>query len=85
MAIVTFSNQQNRTVNLVIEPWAMAEDIPAGGKMEFEVPDDENSDGIEFALTEDGDPFIFILARFVRFRAGGKDWEFHYPALSTQP
>jgi hypothetical protein len=78
MAKVTFSNQQDKAVTLVIEPWAMTEEVAAGGSMEFEVPDDESADGIEFALTKDGDPFIAIVARYVRFRVGGKDWEFNY-------
>ena len=75
MATVSFTNMQDRPVTLVIEPWAMAEVIPAGGKIAFEVADD-SADGVEFALTEEGDPFIFILSSVVRFRAHGQDWEF---------
>jgi hypothetical protein len=81
MAIFTFTNGQDKPVTLVIEPWAMTEEIPSDGKMEFDVSDDV-LDGLEFALNENGEPFIAVVGSLVRFRAQGRDWEFRYPPQS---
>jgi hypothetical protein len=78
MAIFSFSNQQDKPVTLVIEPWAMTEEIPPLGRMEFDVSDDV-LDGLEFALNESGEPFIALFGSVVRFRAQGRDWEFRDP------
>ncbi len=71
----TFQNLQTRPVRLGIEPWAMAEPVPPDGKVQFEVSDSPPPE-IEFALTENGDPVIWVVSDIVRFRAQGKDREF---------
>ena len=76
MAKIVFENLQDKVVTLVIEPWAMAEIVPPGGKVFFEVADDHPPEVLEFALTAEGDPFIAVVSSLVRFHAKGRDWEF---------
>jgi hypothetical protein len=75
LAEYIFENSQDKAVTLVIEPWAMAEEVPPGGKVVFEVADDELPE-IQFAITKSGDPFIWIYSSVVKFRANGRDWVF---------
>ena len=81
MPIFVFTNGQDKPVTLVIEPWALTEEIPPLGKMEFTVSDDA-LEGLEFAINENGNPFIAVSGSLVRFRAQGQDWEFRHPPQS---
>jgi hypothetical protein len=75
MAKFTFQNGKDEPVTLVIEPWAMAETVPPGGTVVFEVADHPPPQ-IEFALTREGDPYVAVVSDIVRFRAEGTDWDF---------
>ena len=73
MAKIIFENLQDKIVTLVIEPWAMAEMVPPGGKVFFEVADDHPPEVLVFALTAKGDPCIAVVSSLVRFHAEGRD------------
>lgn len=65
----TFQNQQEKDVEVVIEPWALAENVPGGAIMVFEVnatPPPE----IEFSITEMGQPFVYVMSEQVTIRVG---------------
>jgi hypothetical protein len=75
MAKFLFENLQNKTVTLVIEPWAMAEEVLPDGKVVFEVSDDQPPE-IQFAIMSTGDPCVCVYSSVVKFHAAGRDWEF---------
>ena len=78
MAKFLFENLQNKAATLVIEPWAMAVEVPPDGKVEFEVADDKPPE-IQFAILATGDPCVWVYSNLVKFHAEGRDWEFWPP------
>jgi hypothetical protein len=72
MAVVRFQNHQDEKVELLIEPWAVAEIIAPGSVVEFEV-NDAPSPEIEFCLTETGQPCVYVMSEEVRVRVDGHE------------
>jgi len=81
MAKFHFQNHQDEDVELVIEPWAMTQVVPAGVMVEFEVNDSPPPE-IEFCITEKGKPYIYVMSERVRISIDGKVQQF---TTSTRP
>jgi hypothetical protein len=65
-----FHNQRNFDINLVIEPWALVETVPAGETVSFQVntlPMPE----IEFSVTDKGDAYVYVMSERVRVIVDG--------------
>jgi len=61
----TFHNPISCAVELTIEPWGIVEEVPSGGTATFEtnlMPPPE----IEFSITEDRQPYVFVMSEQVR-------------------
>jgi len=78
MAKFHFQNHQDVEVRLVIEPWAMCETVPAGAIVEFEVNDSPPPE-IEFCITEDGGPYVYVISERVRISLEDKNYDFTSP------
>lgn len=65
----SFQNQQDDDVAVVIEPWALEEIVPAGAVMVFEV-NTTPAPEIEFSITEDGTPYIYVTSEYVAIHVG---------------
>ena len=66
----TYHNQQSNTVELIIEPWGLIEEVPADSAITFEInvaPPPE----IEFSVTEEGQPYVFVMSEQVRIWLDG--------------
>jgi hypothetical protein len=66
----TFHNQRDRDVELLIEPWALVENVKAGALVVFEVNATPAAD-VEFSVTDEGDPFIYVVSEHVTICIGG--------------
>lgn len=66
----TFRNLQDRSVELVIEPWGLVEDIPSGEIVIFEVNTAPLPE-IEFSLTEEELPYVYVMSERVQIYVGG--------------
>ena len=75
MTKITFRNQFADGVELVIEPWATSADVGPGEIVEFEVSDAPPAE-IEFAMLDDGRPYVFVLSESVRIRGAGIEQDF---------
>jgi hypothetical protein len=75
MARFNYQNHSDYDIDLIIEPWAMVESISPGEVVEFEVNDSAAPD-IEFATTETGQLYIFVMSEKVSIRIKEKDYVF---------
>ena len=67
----SFQNQQEDDVAVVIEPWALEEVVPVGAVMVFEV-NPTPAPEIEFSITGDGQPFVYVMSEHVTILVGGE-------------
>lgn len=65
----TFQNQRETDVDVVVEPWALSEKLPAGAIMVFEV-NAAPAPEIEFSISEEGQPFVYVMSERVTIRIG---------------
>jgi hypothetical protein len=72
MAVFRFQNHQDEDVELLIEPWAIAEIVAPSVVVEFEVNDAPPPE-IEFCLTESGQPYVYVMSEEVHIRVGGNE------------
>jgi hypothetical protein len=78
MAKFYFQNHQGTDVELAIEPWAMSKVVPAGAIVEFEVNDSPPPE-LEFCITEEGQPYVYVISERVRICTEGEVQEFTSP------
>jgi hypothetical protein len=66
----TFHNQHDDIVELIVEPWAVTEEIPANGIAKFEVnaaPPPE----IEFSVTDRRQAYVYVMSEWVQISVNG--------------
>lgn len=66
----TFYNQQDTAVDLVIEPWALVENVAVGEQVVFEVNATPAAE-VEFSVTETGQPFVYVMSERVTIHIDG--------------
>ena len=66
----TFHNLQSRIADLVIEPWALVEEVPVGGIVVIEVNATPPAE-VEFSVTEAGQPFIYVMSERIAIHVDG--------------
>ena len=71
IARFSFHNDQDVDVEVVIEPWALSYVIAGGESVYFEVNAAPPPD-IEFAITESGRAYIYVMSERVLIEANGK-------------
>jgi hypothetical protein len=76
MAKILFTNNRTDPIVLVLEPWAMAETIRAGGEATFEFSDSPPPE-VQFAIEESGEAFVWLNSECVRVTIDGKLWDFN--------
>ena len=75
MAKILFTNNRNLPVELVIEPWAMAETVGPKGNATFEFNDSPPPE-VQFAIEESGGAYLWLNSECVNVTIDDKLWTF---------
>jgi hypothetical protein len=69
MVTFKFHNQRSTAVELIIEPWGVTERVEPDCDLSFRVNAFPPAE-VEFASTEDGNPYVFVLSERVDIHDG---------------
>jgi hypothetical protein len=75
MAKFYFRNDNAKDIQLIVEPWAIAELVPAGTIVEFEVNDAPPPE-IHFGVAEEGQAYIYVMSERVGIDINGERFDY---------